>query len=277
MCIEPGSAEGESAANASRAGRPHVWGDKMFYKAMTATVVCGLLAGCVTTPATQTSVRTGAAYQSAIDVGNVQVPLPDGKWLVAGSAVSLNNNRTPIEKLFLVNEDNGVMRGAVIIDTNRVPESYGWAYYKQCERKDVHFAKKLANYDGGEQDCYLVNHLSAYFTDQTLKDPRYAQTQDYLIKHGLKNPTHVVSADFRVADRMNFVSARYYFNPEADGLPPAPGDWSATEWHKDRIQAFPDRKAYVEKIVAWADAWHPKVVAGFRRALGDGKPVASAN
>jgi hypothetical protein len=77
-----------------------------------------------------------------------------------------------------------------------------------------------------------------------------------------------LSIGYRIADSYDFVTVRYFFNPEAKNLaPPVYSDWNSSDWHKDRIQNFPKKLAYFNNTKQWAASWLTEVKAGFNGKL----------
>lgn len=222
----------------------------------------------LSTPLTAQPWEPGTEFVGSLKVDRVVVPLPEGTWVVAGNQIWRNNANTPLLNIWLVQIDEGVVRGVIWGWVSADYARGGYAISETCNRTNMHFIKKFANYDGREQDCYWVNHWRMAVGDPNKAD---LQTRRYLESQGVRLPGAMLSAGYRFADRGRYMELDYLFNPELAGFPPARRtDWNVSDWHPDNIIADENRKAYIQSVIDWATEAYPTVKAGFR-----GKTVES--
>ncbi|MBI2240425.1 MAG: hypothetical protein HYU59_06425 [Magnetospirillum gryphiswaldense] len=219
-----------------------------------------VLASCQTTnvPPLEIGKPAGSAFQYA----DRTIPLPDGNWVIAAEERSRNNGGAEIGNVVLVDLAGGQVRKAVHIQTNLSQASFGrgWALDSQCDRQDVYFIERRANYDGGEQACELVSHYRFGITN---KSPAYFRDAlAFLKKHNAVLPDTAIYSRFRRADTMNMLTVFYFYNPDIEGITPTSQiGWSESDWNTIRVDRFPDKKAYIEKIKNWTIDWRSKIAA----------------
>jgi hypothetical protein len=124
------------------------------------------------------------------------------------------------------------------------------------------YAKTISNEEFGRQDCWTINHDVATRSERDMPPIIRAAIGDLELR-GVKYPPVLLSAFFRQADQQGFLHAVYYFNPEADGISSKPALWEESDWNRNYIHQHPDKIAYVEKLRAWAETWHPAVRDSF--------------
>lgn len=204
----------------------------------------------------------GREFVGSLKVDRVVIPLPEGTWVVAGNQIWRNDANTPLLNIWLVQIDEGVMRGVIWGWVSTEYAGRGYAISETCNRTNMHFIEKFANYDGKEQDCYWINHWR-----MTLSNPNKAdlQARRYIESQGVRFPGAMLSAGYRFADRGRYMELNYAFNPELTGFPPAKRiDWDVSDWHPDNIITDQNRKAYIQSLIDWATEVYPTVKAGFK-------------
>ena len=232
------------------------------------------LAACGTA-ANQDALVVGNQYEGFITVGGggTQVPLPEGKWRLAGTSLY----PAEIGGVLIRTKQGRVSR---LIDFYVPPEPLlrkPRRSNKFCSRKDIIFMGKSefhvnTGFRGwGEQDCWGINHWPMTFYG---KIPSHLQAlRDYVEKNDLELPITMIAAQYRRSGREKFMSLNYYFNPELEGFaPPQRAEWRTSDWHRDRYSLDPKKKAYIEKLIKWGAEWHAQVDRGFRGQLKRGTP-----
>jgi len=222
----------------------------------------------------------GHKLVGSFQVDRVIIPLPEGTWIVAGNHIWRNNLNTPSLYILLVQMDEGMVRGAI---RGRVSEEYnsnGYVASKDCERRDMHFVQKFANYIAKEQDCYWLDHWQIPLDKPNKSD---LQARKYVESQGARFPAVMLAAGYRFADRGRIMEFNYLFNPELAGFPPAmQTTWAKSDWHRDSIETDLDRTMYVQTLIDWAAEAYPTVKAGFKGkkleiplpSIGVGMPVS---
>jgi len=222
------------------------------------------------------SLASAETYQNLYKIGDVQVPLPPGQWEVAGTGAENDSAFKSIGQVVLVSITDRQLTGIIRIDTpigHSAMEARfsGFEMFRPCERNDVFFVFKTYNISGGEQNCWTINHFSMGTSGKV--SASWAATLDLLKSRGVTIPITMVIATFRMANKTNFETVWYFFNPEIEGIsPPKYADWRSSDWHKDRVDGFPDKLAYLTKTKEWAEQWHALIEKGFTEDL----PAADA-
>jgi hypothetical protein len=191
------------------------------------------------------------------------VPLPPGQWIVVAH-VPAQNTGGP-ESLVLAQTRRDKLRRAVLVQASPQADqsATGFRRSRQCARTALLYAKTISNDEYGRQDCWTIDHnLSTQ--SQGEAPPIIRAAIGELELRGVKYPPVLLSAFFRLADRQSFLQAVYYFNPEMDGITTKPALWEESDWNRNSIHQYPEKIAYVEKLRAWAEAWHPAVRDGFQ-------------
>ena len=63
-----------------------------------------------------------------------------------------------------------------------------------------------------------------------------------------------------------FLSVRYFFNPENEGFGrQTNNNWSSSDWHIDNVSRDPKKITYIDSLKKWGAAWLPKMKSGFNR------------
>jgi hypothetical protein len=222
--------------------------------------------------------KVGDKVANSVRIGKRWFPLEDGEYTVIGvsnrkssSTVGLPGDGANLISIILGKSMEKKPHSIVIVEGNTEIVAHskrnGWQYSKNCERKDVHFIQKNLNVDGGEQNCYIINHYTTVLSSKhNLADSPYRQALAFANSKNVDIPVNFVGVNYRFADFSDFVNIEYRFNPEYEGFPrSSDSSWAGSNWHRDRIGADPRRVEYVNKIIEWAKNWHPKVEAGFNK------------
>ena len=127
------------------------------------------------------------------------------------------------------------------------------------------YAKTISNEEFGRQDCWTIDH-NVSTTPERDTPPIIAAAIAELEARGIRYPSVLLSAFFRMADQQRSLDVVYYLNPETDGITSKPASWDESDWNRNGIFQYPDKIAYVEKLRAWAETWHPAVRDGFQGA-----------
>ena len=252
-----------------------------------------LVAGLMTmAPSAQAQVKwaQGQTYSGNIDIGGVQVPLPPGQWVVLGfgreSGGVLKDDRTLSDSGTIMNVAFGPavtekFAGVVLLEYNeRAGRGTGWniTNAKTCSREDVHHAQVLVDKQLSKV-CQYVNHITwSGVANNTAA--WFKQAIAGLSAQERPHPKVMIESGIVVSDRMNFLSMRYRFNPEASGLPAArTTNWSSSEWSQANVQTDVKRQAFVKSIIGWTEKSRPAIEAGLAGKLkkGDGLdwPIAT--
>lgn len=153
----------------------------------------------------------GETVRARIALGDRQLPLPRGNWIVAGLGT---------QELAHVDGPFGVMRSAVLIqrqgdrvaaiaefNTNEIALSEGWDTIAACEHgkpelRRTRYRSKL------DSACMFVTE-----TPTTGGPPAWQQALDFIASRDLSLPDSMLTAAFIVSDAQDLVDARFHFDP----------------------------------------------------------------
>jgi hypothetical protein len=211
-----------------------------------------------------------------IENGNdQQIALPAGEWIVtatsgfdaqrAASGSSQAASGTKLANVYLANIVGGKLKAAIRFRYTRVNRSSGWSVPKYCQRDNLNYQKVAAAYDGTQTDCWGVSYIRGASKPGTPG----ARSAEYVNKLGVKIPIVLVYAEYDMANYSDFLIVGYALNPEFEGISPPEnmGSFRAVDYHPSRIGNYPQKKAYMEKIIEWGKSWKSKVEMGFKGKL----------
>ena len=193
------------------------------------------------------------------------VPLPPGQWVVVAHFPA--SDPGGIESLFLAQMRRDKLSRAVLIQARAQADgsATGFERSAQCARPALLYAKTISNEELGRQDCWTIDHNVSMRPERDTP-PIIGTATGELEARGVKYPAVLLSAFFRMADQQRSLEVVYYLNPETDGITSKPASWDESDWNRNGISQYPDKIAYVEKLRAWAETWHPAVRDGFQGA-----------
>ena len=183
----------------------------------------------------------GTVVHGHLDLAGKQIVLPAGDWIVAGRAAETLPSLAgvpygAIDSLVLLKLADGpakTVAAFVIARRNAIAITDGWGVAPECERTDILLAVVYQD-DEGHSFCGFVNHvMSALGPDP---DPAWQQAVDYAKAHDLSLPNTWLMAGFRLSDLSDVLDVRYNFNPDLQGITPAPaGSWASSVWSRNQI------------------------------------------
>jgi hypothetical protein len=89
---------------------------------------------------------------------------------------------------------------------------------------------------------------------------KYAAKKDWNIPENMFGTAHMVTNNGDMAN------IRYLFNPEIHNISaPKHMDWSSSDWHRDRIHMFKDKRIFADKIIVWGKKWHRIILEGLNK------------
>jgi hypothetical protein len=196
-----------------------------------------VLAACQTTNTKLESIspQGTVVFDKYVTANNhVIVPLPDGAWTVAGSGFARLGYENPFEQVMLIRRSDDGYVNLVEITSSVAKPKYGWKPASLCQHNDMYSLHKVANSDGGLQDCWGVEIL-----DMDLKGdlPDFLQqTKDFAEKNGMKLGFEAGTVSFSLADKSYFLRVSYL--------------------HEPYQKTFND-------LDAWGASWYQRVKSGF--------------
>ena len=158
-----------------------------------------ILSGCgvTTRDGFEKQFSVAQSVSSPIVIAKKQIPLPDGKWVVASrGTAATNTENTGMARVILVNMDRSSAEAvAVQITTNIEPAGFGWIPLKTCGRKDIIFPSPKTSMTAGDQECWFITHDNTYFS-RSYKTSSAARTRnaalDFAHSKNLMLPTTTI-------------------------------------------------------------------------------------
>ena len=185
-----------------------------------------------------------------------RIPVPEGDWKKVGDSKSYREN-PPIHFEVWIDAEGSDLRHMLFLTYTKSDHQYGWKHNRQCERTNLHFIEKIENRDGGNQNCYGVNHYRISGGSDKIEAVREAK--DYARQNGIAFPSTVLTHFHRLTTGKLFHFWIGY-NPELEGFPPpVDSSWSSNDWHQDRIIGDADRQQYIAKIKSLAEITHQRM------------------
>ena len=198
-----------------------------------------------------------------------KIPVPAGDYVKTGSRIRFEGNVNQAYEIY-ENVENGKLKHLLWVSYTRTEHPVGWKPSKTCERKNLHFIKKISNYgSGGKQECYFVNHWR--IIGGSSKNPNAAwnkvidDAKKWHQDNGIPIPSTMIAASSIFA-KYNRLEVRVLFNPEFDGFPPTKdSNWSTNDWHQDKIIGDKKRTDYIQTVKAFTEDMHQQLKPQFKR------------
>ena len=207
----------------------------------------------------------GTKYRNSITLDYVSrhiIPLPPGEWELFHTWKKSNNVNDQFQNIVLIQVEKQSITHLIGIVINEDISSYGWYRSEWCDRDDFHFSKVYENYDVGNQDCYIVNHVPVNFRGSKLEEDQ--ELGDKLLNRGIAWAKHHLTVYFRFADASERLTINYHFNPAVYGFKNFPrSSWEGSPWHPDSITTDAKRVEFVNSVKEWAEIAHAKVRKGW--------------
>ncbi len=208
--------------------------------------------------------QIGNTYRNSFVIGafNTSIPLPEGEWELIGYHQSSNDIGTKLNYAVLFQIKDGQVHRFIEARAPNANHDWGYVPSEFCDRDDVLHIVSRANYSGGKQDCWGINHWRMTISNDARDE--WQQAREYYTANNIKVPVNALVVVYHKATKRKFIRVVYGFNPEMEGFsPPAYADWSASDWHKDRYYTDKKKVEYIQTIKDWGSAWESKVDAGF--------------
>jgi hypothetical protein len=217
----------------------------------------------------------GARYTGSVPMLGRSIALPNGQWQVVVQQRDTFSFYPAVAQVVLLRTDQEQMTGVLEIGGNAAgkPSDKGWPLNVTCQNA-ARFganpailaaeARRVA--PGGDQDCVLV----AFLTTARWRSSSRSQSMQGLSRAldtlGIVPPPVAIVAGFGETDRHYRLVEQLWLNPDLAGIAPDPEPRPMLNaWAFNRLKDDTARRAYVERVMAWAQTWRPVV----RQALND--------
>ena len=232
-----------------------------------ALAVATLASGAV--PAAALSV--GETVRGHLVVGEKQVPLPRGDWVVAGMGVQEFDMPEigaygAIRNVVLFQRRGNRVVAAAEINVNAIPVNDGWGRTASC-KPGKQFLVMTRYRTGWELSCLFVQPTAA---PQEGPAPKaWSDARRLAATAGQSVPDLWLTAGFRVSDRQDIVDARYHYDPALFVGEGAPATREFERWRPEEVKADPARLSAATLLSVWAIAFDGWIERGLRNQLGD--------
>lgn len=203
------------------------------------------------------AITVGQSVSNPAKLGAVQIPLPGDNWIVIAKRKSLKERSggdVLTVSLIFAQVAGNTLRKVVSATTvgARTNEFKSVQKLKACKRNNMLF-RKTRLVERAYQDCWYVNH-TAFFKKQK-RNEYWERAFAYFEKRGISAPTEMPYVGFRMANGERWITLRYYWSAEADGiLPKEYENRKNSDWYKYNIEDHPRKIAYIEKLKKWGTA-----------------------
>lgn len=223
-------------------------------KAALCAIALAILASPDTHAQAIASPAIGSAHTGLVAIGAKQVPLPDGRWLVAG----LGRNRPvagiggafgTIESAILVRVAGTRIDAIAEINTNTLAVTNGWGTTAPC-KQDGALAKLTIYRTRADNLCLFVKRTESGGAD-ALHPDSWTSAQALIRERKFTHGEAWLTVGLRVSDRHNIVDVRYHFDDAPAGLP-AGSLADAAAWKVADVTTSPARRPLLDATVLWA-------------------------
>ncbi len=161
----------------------------------------------------------GRLLSGVVTLAAKQVPLPEGSWVLVGSAnaavASIDGAYGAIANVVLFRLQGRVVDAALELNVNELPVTDGWGLSADCDRTNLVLA--VVRYrTGWDGSCFFVTHSLAA---TPVLPPAWEQALRFAASADLIMAPVWVTAGFRVANRRDLIDARFQFSPALRGVP----------------------------------------------------------
>jgi uncharacterized membrane protein len=227
------------------------------------------LASMTASPASAATVAVGDKLSHHLTLGNKQIPLPVGEWVVAGLGTqpftmpALGAFGT-IQTAVLILARGDRVDAVLEVNTNTIPVNDGWGRTRSCA--DAKQFLLLTRYKTGwETSCAFVDVTR--FGADSAGPPAWEQARGFARKAKMSMPDLWLTAGFRVSDRQDLVDVRYHFNPELMIGASAARLTKLSDWSPEAIKADPLQLGAMQVVADWTSGFDMWVERGLRNQI----------
>lgn len=202
--------------------------------------------------------QPGHVLYDSFVFGIHEIPLPEGNWIVLGRVSTVNDNDLIWNQINLLQISNQETLGLISVQANPrpIPHGYKWRPSSLCRGSDSFHVVNMAN-SPTWQNCWGIKHTEKVFSNSTQENIRNFSLPDVMIYRY-----------HRIADSRANLNIFYFFNPYPQGASQSSSESRSTSnWQPEKINQFPEKIAFIEKIKNEGEIWHQKVRSGFNKHL----------
>ncbi|MGO9997386.1 MAG: DUF2061 domain-containing protein [Acetobacteraceae bacterium] len=230
-----------------------------------------LLAWMTLLPSAAAALSVGDKLSQWFMLGNKQIPLPTGEWLVAGIGTqpftmpalgAFGTIQTAVLFLPRGNHVDAVLE----VNANTIPVNDGWGRTKACADGDQFLV--LTRYKTGwETSCTFVQPTQ--FGADSAGPPAWEQARDFARKAEFEMPRLWLTAGFRVSDRQDIIDARFHFDPALTLGASSANFLRLADWSAQAVRDDPIRLGASQVVSSWASGFDAWVERGLRNQITD--------
>lgn len=230
-----------------------------------AATACALLA-----PAQALALNVGDTVSGSVELGAKQIPLPAGKWTVAGlgsqqfSMPEVGAYGTIRSAVLTMTRDDRVV-AVLEVNANALPSADGWGRTKACAPEQGQLMLINRYRTGWETSCQFLRPTR--FGLDTPGPAAWEQARATLRKNKQTLPDTWLTAGFRVSDRHDLIDARYHVSPALLLGPSAPSLARPDDWSVEATKTDPLRQGAVQAAAAWTSGFGAWMERGLRNSV----------
>ena len=207
----------------------------------------------------------GTEIKGVARIGNVQVPLPGGKWEIVMSGTDRLGD-VKSGNVFLVQKADERIVGYLFVRTNLEGTTGGWGWKRPgwCQRNNVHHNGSDSYYDQNNADCWIVNHRVVGTRKSRLEIQNRIRRW---MRERYATATMVGNRYWR-NDSTDYLLILHFVDPANHGFPPERGrSWNRSYWHASAIRDGSSRQKLIDAIKSFGERYREAVHNGFRNRL----------
>ncbi len=235
-------------------------------------VLLVMIASIATAPTQAAALSVGDKFSNHLTLGNKQIPLPAGEWVLAGLGTqpftmpalgAFGTIQTAV--LFLPRGDQ--IDAVLEVNANTIPVNDGWGRTKACKDGGQQLLLVTHYKTGWETSCAFVEPTR--FGAESAGPPAWEQARGFARQAKLRMPDLWLTAGFRVSDRQDLVDARFHFNPALTVGAAAANLNQLSDWSAAAVKDDPLRLGAVQVVSAWTSGFDVWVERGVRNQITD--------
>jgi hypothetical protein len=219
----------------------------------------------------------GSVVSGSFALGHQTIPLPEGEFRLAAVNLRDANLGAKMVDVILGQMVDHRLRTAVAATTVlKWGTGQGWTD-EPCKREDTLFRLDRVPFmkRSYAQNCLTVSHLVNTFSQAA--GGVYVPFVAWIKDQGGSTPISTI-IDVRVTriELREYLSVRYFLNPEAFGCESAPADSLTTsEWHKTRIDKDAEKSRFVHGVIEFSKSMQVRVNESFEGRTQQANLLAS--
>jgi uncharacterized membrane protein len=226
-------------------------------------------------PRSAAALAVGETIAGNLAIGEKQVPLPQGDWIIAG--LGAQDFDMPevgafgaIRSVILLRREGERIVAVAEINTNAIAVNDGWGRTRACERAQQ-FLLVTRYRTGWEMSCFFVQ--PTYAPASASGPETWQQARGLAAASRLALPDLWLTAGFRISDRQDIVDARFHFDPALFMGAAADAARRPADWATETVRNDPVKLGAAQLLATWAIGFDSWIERGLRNELGSASPV----